>query len=65
MSYFDILQSVTQAPCSMETSAGRVVFRFDKAGKWLLRGTDVRKSTRTDADWESDFATLTLEVKAK
>ena len=46
-------------------AAGRVVFRFDKAGKWLLRGTDVRKSTRTDADWESDFATLTLEVKAK
>ena len=46
-------------------AAGRVVFRFDKAGQWLLRGTDVRKSTRTDADWESDFATLTLEVKAK
>ncbi len=46
-------------------SAGRVVFRFDKAGQWLLRGTDVRKSTRTDADWESDFTTLTLEVKAK
>ncbi len=46
-------------------SAGRVVFRFDRAGKWLLRGTDVRKSTRTDADWESDFATLTLDVKAK
>ena len=46
-------------------AAGRVVFRFDKAGKWLLRGTDVRKSTRSDADWESDFATLTIEVKAK
>ena len=46
-------------------SAGRVVFRLNKAGPWLLRGTDVRKSTKADTDWESDFATLTLEVKTK
>lgn len=46
-------------------SAGRVVFRLNKAGRWLLRGTDVRKSTRADADWESDFTTLTLEVNEK
>ena len=46
-------------------SAGRVTFRLGKAGAWLLRGTDVRKSMKTDADWESDFATLTLEVKQK
>jgi uncharacterized GH25 family protein len=43
-------------------SEGRVVFRFDKAGQWLLRGTDVRKSTKPDTDWESDFTTLTLAV---
>jgi uncharacterized GH25 family protein len=46
-------------------SAGKVTFRLGKAGAWLLRGTDVRKSTSTDADWESDFATLTFEVKPK
>lgn len=46
-------------------SSGRVVFRLNKSGPWLLRGTDVRKSTKPDADWESDFATLTLEVKQK
>jgi len=46
-------------------SAGRVVFHLSKAGAWLLRGTDVRKSLKADADWESDFATLTLEVKPK
>ena len=46
-------------------SAGRVVFRLNKPGQWLLRGTDVRKSTKSDADWESDFTTLTLEVKPK
>lgn len=46
-------------------SAGRVAFRLGKAGACLLRGTDVRKSTLGDADWESDFTTLTIEVKAK
>lgn len=44
---------------------GRVVFRFQKAGQWLLRGTDLRKSAKPETDWESDFATLTLAVKAK
>lgn len=41
---------------------GRVTFPLGKAGPWLLRGTEVRKSTREDADWESDFTTLTLAV---
>lgn len=44
---------------------GRVVFRFDKAGQWLLRGTDVRGAAKPDVDWESDFATLTLNVAIK
>lgn len=44
---------------------GRAVFRLNKAGAWLLRGTDLRKSTRDDADWESDFVTLTFDAKAK
>jgi uncharacterized GH25 family protein len=46
-------------------SDGRVTFRLDAAGRWLLRGTDIRKSTQPDTDWESDFVTLTLEVKGK
>jgi uncharacterized GH25 family protein len=46
-------------------SAGRATFLLKKRGPWLLRGTDVRKSTQGDADWESDFATLTVEVKPK
>lgn len=44
---------------------GRVTFRVGKEGRWLLRGTDIRKSNQPATDWESDFATLTLEVKAK
>lgn len=42
---------------------GRATFRLGKPGAWLLRGTDVRKSARPEADWESDFTTLTLAVK--
>ncbi len=44
---------------------GRIVFRLHKATTWLLRGTDLRKSTRDDADWESDFVTLTFQAKPK
>jgi uncharacterized GH25 family protein len=43
--------------------SGRVMFRLPKAGAWLLRGTDLRKSSRDDADWESDFVTLTINVR--
>jgi uncharacterized GH25 family protein len=42
--------------------AGRVTFKMSKEGRWLLRGTDIRKSNRPHTDFESDFATLTLEV---
>jgi len=42
---------------------GRVSFPITKAGKWLLRGTQLRKSSKPDADWESDFTTLTIEVR--
>jgi len=44
---------------------GRVTFRLDAAGRWLLRGTDIRKSNQPDTDWESDFVTLTVEAKGK
>lgn len=44
---------------------GRVRFRLNKAGPWLLRGTEIRKSIGGEVDWESDFTTVTLEVRAK
>jgi uncharacterized GH25 family protein len=44
---------------------GRATFRVGTAGRWLLRGTDIRKSTQPETDWESDFVTLTCEVKPK
>lgn len=42
---------------------GRVTFPIAKAGRWLLRATEVRRSARPEADWESDFTTLTFEVR--
>ena len=43
--------------------AGRVTFRLDRAGRWLLRGTDLRRSSKPRTDWESDFTTLTFHVR--
>ncbi len=44
-------------------SAGRATFKLDRAGRWLIRGTNLRPPTRPDAAWESDFTTLTIEVR--
>lgn len=41
---------------------GRALFRLSKAGRWLLRGTELRKATQPESDWESDFTTLTFAV---
>ncbi|HVT17248.1 MAG TPA: DUF4198 domain-containing protein [Thermoanaerobaculia bacterium] len=42
---------------------GRAVFRLDRAGDWLLRGTDLR-SSGSPGNWRSDFTTLTFSVAA-
>ncbi len=40
---------------------GRLQFTVPLAGRWLLRGTDLRASER-DGEWDSRFVTLTFEV---
>lgn len=50
------------AYASTDTQGG-VSFTVPRAGKWLLRGTDLRPSKEPDLEWESDFATLTFEVR--
>ena len=44
-------------------AAGRAVFKLPRAGKWLLRGTELRSSNKPGTDWESDFTTLLFEVQ--
>lgn len=60
-----VVAGETKGETRKTDSSGRAVFRLAKSGRWLLRGTEVRRSTRAGADWESDFTTLTLEVKGK
>ena len=43
---------------------GRATIRLDRPGRWLLAGTWLRRASRPDAEWESDFTTLTLQVGA-
>lgn len=60
------LNAVSEGETKGETrrtdSAGRVSFRLNKAGRLLFRGTDIRKSSAPETDYESDFATMTVEV---
>ena len=55
----------TKGETRQTDAEGRVSFRLNKAGAWLLRGTDIRKSTKPDTDFESHFVTLTLEAASK
>lgn len=41
---------------------GRVTFRLKRLGKYMIRGTDLRQSTKPDLEWESDFSTLTIQT---
>jgi hypothetical protein len=44
---------------------GRVRFKLPLAGRWVLRGTDLRLSTTVPDTWESRFVTLAFEVAPK
>lgn len=41
---------------------GRATFRLDRGGRWLIRVTELRRSSHAGFDWESDFTTLTFQV---
>jgi Domain of unknown function (DUF4198) len=45
-------------------AAGRVQFSVPLAGRWVLRGTDLRLSTERPDSWDSRFVTLAFEVPA-
>jgi hypothetical protein len=44
---------------------GRVRVAPPLAGRWLLRGVDLRVSRKTADEWESWFVTLAFEVAAR
>ena len=42
---------------------GRAMAKLDRAGAWLVHGTDLRRSAEPNLEWESDFVTLVVNVK--
>jgi Domain of unknown function (DUF4198) len=44
---------------------GRVRLTAPPAGRWVLRGTDLRLSASNPDEWESRFVTLAFEVSAR
>ena len=50
---------------AMTDAAGRVVLPLDRAGEWMMKAVHmVSAPAETGAEWESLWATLTLEVPA-
>jgi uncharacterized GH25 family protein len=45
-------------------ASGDAVIAAPSAGRWLLAGTDLRRATVEGLEWESDFVTTTLAVRA-
>jgi uncharacterized GH25 family protein len=44
---------------------GNASFHLDRPGRWLVHGTWLLAVADPDADWESHFTTLTLDVAAR
>lgn len=44
---------------------GRATFKLNRAGRWLLKGVEARKSSAPDMHFEARSATLTFEVSEK
>ncbi len=59
-----IRERATQGLIQKTDAEGRTTFTLKRAGKWLLRGTELRRSSDPNHDWESDFTTLTIETLA-
>ena len=44
---------------------GRATIALPTAGRWMLAGTDLRRSSEVGLEWESDFATVTIGVAVR
>jgi hypothetical protein len=62
----DVVRKTVGGPAVRRTDVeGRVRLVLPRAGRWLLRATDLRRPAPGDGalDWESDEATVTLSVR--
>lgn len=46
-------------------ASGRASVNLDRSGRWLLRFTQIRRSSIEKIDWESDFTTLVIDVLSR
>lgn len=61
-----VTEARTKPQLDRTDASGVVRITPPTAGRWMLRGTDLRRpATGKNADWESVFATLTLTVGQK
>ena len=60
-----VLEGNKHAEFGATDSEGRVAFKLRRAGRYMLRGTDLRRSTKAGLEWESDFTTLTFHLVEK
>ena len=58
-----VLAGEKQGEFQTTNGEGVTALRINRAGKYLIRVTDLRPSTKPDLEWESDFTTLTVEIK--
>lgn len=52
----------TREPVVVTGAQGRARAMPDAAGPRLVYGTDWRRSTEPDVEWESDFVTMVVEA---
>ena len=55
----------TKATFFPTDAAGRARIVLPSPGLWLLAGTDLRRTSKPNLEWESDFTTMTLAVTTK
>lgn len=58
-----IREGQTAARFAHTDATGRARVVIDAPGRWLLNGTDLRRTTKPGLVWESDFVTMTLFVR--
>jgi len=62
----ELVNSISPVGIWRKTDAeGRIRVAAPLAGRWLLRGVDLRVSDKTPDEWESWFVTLAFEVAAR
>ncbi len=57
-----LVDAKTPRAFAVTDESGRAAFKLDRTGRWLIEGIDLRESTKSGLDFESDFATMLVTV---